>query len=276
MKTEYKCICGRVFTKANAFNGHKSHCIIHQQSKGNIEQFEKDEYTRHQKMKNTMQTKAKDNYIVNQLLTKQLWLSEQHTCDCCGRLMIEKYGSGRFCSKSCANRRAHSNETKLKISSSIKKLVINHPEFFGFHNNLSEDPNCYSKFSSRRERELRDFLKEQFPDAGFTTGHFCDVYINNKRYMLNPDMYSHKYKLVIEYDGIWHFKDIHNQLDSKQFKDRLLFEWIKASDYSLIRIDEEYKISNTEFLDLIKTVLNSHTRQIILLGDRYSYLTDRA
>lgn len=33
------------------------------------------------------------------------------------------FGSGRFCSKGCANSRCHSDETKSKTSNSIKKLV---------------------------------------------------------------------------------------------------------------------------------------------------------
>ena len=31
------------------------------------------------------------------------------------------YGSGKFCSRSCANSRTRSDETKIKISNSIKK-----------------------------------------------------------------------------------------------------------------------------------------------------------
>ena len=45
--------------------------------------------------------------------------------------MTEKFGSGRFCSRSCANTRQHSKETKNKISSSNKKtyyLVHNKKE----------------------------------------------------------------------------------------------------------------------------------------------------
>lgn len=43
------------------------------------------------------------------------------SCAKCGILMQQYYGSGRFCSRSCANSRAHSNETKLKISDGVGK-----------------------------------------------------------------------------------------------------------------------------------------------------------
>jgi hypothetical protein len=34
--------------------------------------------------------------------------------------MVEKYGSGRFCCKACANTRKHSEETKNKIRESLE------------------------------------------------------------------------------------------------------------------------------------------------------------
>lgn len=41
-------------------------------------------------------------------------------CETCGKEHDGKYGSGRFCSVSCANKRKHSKETKLKISKGVK------------------------------------------------------------------------------------------------------------------------------------------------------------
>ena len=45
--------------------------------------------------------------------------------------MIEKYGSGRFCSRACANSHSRSEESKLKVSNTIKKIILDrHPEQF--------------------------------------------------------------------------------------------------------------------------------------------------
>lgn len=44
-----------------------------------------------------------------------------YICEKCGKEVHIKYGSGRFCSRSCANSKKHSEETKKKISESIKK-----------------------------------------------------------------------------------------------------------------------------------------------------------
>lgn len=50
-------------------------------------------------------------------------IEEKHVCERCGKVMIEKYGSGRFCSRSCANARHHSEDTKQKIKVSFHKTI---------------------------------------------------------------------------------------------------------------------------------------------------------
>ena len=45
-------------------------------------------------------------------------------CEHCGKPVYTKYGSGRFCSKSCANARVHSTETKEKIGKTITDKAI--------------------------------------------------------------------------------------------------------------------------------------------------------
>lgn len=44
-------------------------------------------------------------------------------CEKCGKLVTTNFGSGRFCSRSCANARVHSEETKQKISKSVKTIL---------------------------------------------------------------------------------------------------------------------------------------------------------
>ena len=52
-----------------------------------------------------------------------IWLAEQHKCEHCGRVMTEKFGSGHFCSRACANSREFSEETKQKKSVAIKGTI---------------------------------------------------------------------------------------------------------------------------------------------------------
>lgn len=49
-----------------------------------------------------------------------------YICENCGKLVTEKYGSGRFCSRACANTRKHSDETKQKIRKALVKPIEIH------------------------------------------------------------------------------------------------------------------------------------------------------
>ena len=78
----------------------------------------------------------------------QKWIDERHCCEVCGKLMIVKYGSGRFCSKECANRSTstknkaicHTDEWNIKIGNSNKGKVL----------------------SSEHKRKLSESAKERF------------------------------------------------------------------------------------------------------------------
>ena len=48
-------------------------------------------------------------------------------CERCGKWHDGSFGSGRFCNRSCANARDHSDETKRKISSGVL-YTLEHPE----------------------------------------------------------------------------------------------------------------------------------------------------
>jgi very-short-patch-repair endonuclease len=70
--------------------------------------------------------------------------------------------------------------------------------------------------------------------------------------------------VIFEYDGIWHFKDIHGQLDSKIKKDQTLEKWVIENDWRLIRIkDEIYNTNKTYYLDLIENYVYKSKEQII-------------
>lgn len=68
------------------------------------------------------ETNIHKNEIRKQQVLSQ-WISERHACENCGTIMESYYGSGRFCSRRCANSgRTHSDEEKSKISKSILKV----------------------------------------------------------------------------------------------------------------------------------------------------------
>ena len=127
MEKIYTCECGRTFTKPNSFNAHKSHCKIHFESKGDLDTY----YLRVDQTKSALQ---KGELIKGDIVKNKkkklldIWISEQHTCEKCGKVMTEKFGSGRFCSRSCANSRVHSETTKKKTSDSLHGRCVGGPK----------------------------------------------------------------------------------------------------------------------------------------------------
>lgn len=98
--TLYKCKCGKEFTNSQAFNGHKGLCKIH---------LGEEEFNRRielRKQKGWISQESKDKRLKESQLRKeqelQQWISEKHKCEKCGKVMTEKYASGRFCCKECA------------------------------------------------------------------------------------------------------------------------------------------------------------------------------
>lgn len=115
MKT-YTCICGKVFDNPQKFNGHKQGCVIHITNKYGT-------YDNYLAIKNRNHNKGKIIHERSQLkkeAERDSWIAEKHICERCGKLMTEKYGSGRFCSHSCANRRPHSQASKEKLLNTLR------------------------------------------------------------------------------------------------------------------------------------------------------------
>ena len=112
----YICECGKTFNNSQNFNGHKAHCKLHHISKyGNLDILQEHDKkcTLHSKTTNAISHEKALNKKLNDLLQ---WISEQHTCERCGKIMTEKYGSGRFCSSPCAHSRPQTVQTRQKIS----------------------------------------------------------------------------------------------------------------------------------------------------------------
>lgn len=117
----YTCLCGKTFTSSQSFAGHKSHCEIHLQSVGKLESRKQAK-----KIGAAKGRAAQVHYRKVRSETKiqrlEKWLAEKHTCETCGKIMTEYYGSGRFCCKSCASVRNISENTKSKISNSLNSF----------------------------------------------------------------------------------------------------------------------------------------------------------
>lgn len=169
-----------------------------------------------------------------------------------------EYLEYKYCSKSCANKQG----SKYVDYSKISKWAKENPRGWATEDYrakiIQEHPFIWS---SKREREIITYFKEKYKDDEWTWG------IIYKK--LNPDLWSRKLKIIIEYDGIWHFKDIHGQLKRKQETDRKILKFCQDNNYRLIRIDEELNIP----IDVIENAVYKSSEKIELFGSkRYDYL----
>jgi hypothetical protein len=180
-------------------------------------------------------------------------------CHTCNKQLFQKK---KFCNNSCAagstnrtrtiDRSYITEQWKSKISNKIKQK-------------WKEGKLTYSQkrlFSSKNEREIVSYFKENFPADEWKSGG--RLKISNEEH-LSRDLWSDKLKICFEYDGIWHFKNIHGQLFKKQLKDRLLEQWCTENNYRLIRIDEEFYKN----IQQIKELVYENQDPIIKIGNRY-------
>lgn len=118
----YNCVCGDCFDSAQKFNSHKRACEQHMFLKyGSLDRFNEIKDVSRENIEKARAVHSEQTKKHRQLKI-DLWVSEKHTCERCGKIMTEKFGSGRFCSRACANTRNHSDATIEKIRQSTNKF----------------------------------------------------------------------------------------------------------------------------------------------------------
>lgn len=118
-ENKYKCKCGREFESSQSFNAHKGHCKIHLGEAKYAERL-KQQLTNLRQGNQTQKNVAKAK--------QDQWIAEKHICEKCGKVMLEKYGSGRFCSRACANSRDKSDiaKTSIRVTQTPKIYICEH------------------------------------------------------------------------------------------------------------------------------------------------------
>jgi hypothetical protein len=187
--------------------------------------------------------------------------SKLKKCKQCNKEFVGRYK--KFCCSTCSaifnnTGRKHLEKTKSKISKStsisIKKKWVQ-----GDYNHIAK---VSPIFTSKNECEIVYFFKNNFPADEWKSGGNLKFTETDR---LSRDLYSDKLKVCFEYDGIWHFEDIHGQLTRKQTKDILLKNWCRDNNYRLVRVDEDSYIDCNQIVDLIY----NRTDPVILIGTRY-------
>lgn len=110
----FECECGKVFERPQAFCGHQSHCEIHLGKERYAEAKARDNNA----VRLAREKKSKLNKIKKESDLKQ-WMDAEHVCEHCGKVMTKKFGSGRFCSRACANAREKTEAIKLKTATTL-------------------------------------------------------------------------------------------------------------------------------------------------------------
>lgn len=164
-----------------------------------------------------------------------------------------------FCSIKCANTREWTEKSREKLGNSVRLLWQNE-EYVNkiITNNTNRNP----RFTSKGEEEIKKYLKSNYISDNWTSG-------GGFKYdgvRLTRDMYSNKLKVIVEYDGIWHFEDIKGQLADKQIKDSKLEEWVIKNGWRLIRLkDDLYQKDKHKWLNILIDAIYNCQEQIIKL-----------
>lgn len=135
----YTCKCGKEFEKRQSFIGHQGHC---KSCRTKEELFHRKRIQENavnamanKHIELSIETRKEKEIQRQQFIEK--WLSEQHKCEYCGKVMNKYYGSGRFCNRSCSNGWVslnQSDEAKAKKIKAGKKNLV-----------LGRAVGCYSK-----------------------------------------------------------------------------------------------------------------------------------
>ncbi len=188
-------------------------------------------------------------------------VTEEVCCERCSKKFEVSFRKSKrkekyYCSRSCANSRGpRTYEFKKTLSEKIKNM------WNDGHYDSIDYTSINKKFSSKKEREIVHFFKEKYADDEWKSG-------GGLRFMncsISRDLYSDKLKVCFEYDGIWHFKNIHGQLEKKQEKDELLEKWCIQKQYRLIRIEDGY----FESMEQLEKMIYEQSDSVIKVGPSY-------
>ena len=260
-----KTLCSCIFCKKQfSVKGIHTH---YERTHGTIQQQEKYSSGNH--------GKYNDETFLQKLRSPRHTLTQ--SCECCGKFFTyekiishpEKHTCSKSCSTTIANRKRIENgytqpnsnmtdEQRLQISIKSKQLWKD-PEY------VKKVMASSKRFTSKNEVIIRSYFIENYPDDEWTFGGGLQI----DGETIVRDLYSKKLKICFEYDGIWHFKDIHGQLEKKRLKDSLLEKWCVDNGYTLIRLDENKykKVSSIKELEILFYSIKEPT--IIKIGDRY-------
>lgn len=264
MNINYTCVCGRTFTNPQAFNGHKSHCKANFVNKyGENSDFEQIAAQRKEKVIAGVYKRAEQQREQKEIQ----WVSEAHVCEHCGKPMLTKFGSGRFCSRACANSRTRTSDSKAKVSEAMRTSEKISQKKLAVRSAYALNPKKCSVCGSILSWEQRKLstcgnqscIAERIRTGGLTGGlksvqaqasvrrskneiffaslckdAFKEVSCNEPIFDgWDADVIIHDYKIAVLWNGIWHYKKVREKhsVEQVQCRDQIKLQLIRNSGY---------------------------------------------
>lgn len=280
----YTCICGREFTSPQAFNGHKSHCEKHQINKhGSLEFYLNSNKTRAEAISKSMRAKQIKR------ISLEKFISEKHKCENCNKVMYSIYGSGRFCSKKCANSRKLTDLSKEQMKKTRQKTLKSKQKIKmdEYYLNPKRCVVCKKELPYEKKHRktcskkcLSIVNKINSVKAGCVSSkkrvkrskneilfcELCEQYFGKENVLHNVPMFNGwdadviilNIKLAILWNGVWHYKKITKSHNLKQVQNRDLIKLkeIKKNMYTPYIIEDYGKYNETKVRKEFETLLN--------------------
>jgi len=247
-----------------------------------------------EEFKNDVYKKVKDEYVVTGSFYKnnKTPIAIKHNCGHEYEVRPDMFVKGRRCPK-CANRKRNENR---KVANYLEKLLIENPDGLDYvwlekynHDNKEKlliRHNCGHEYRVRPNdfqqgyrcpkcrnndgasvKMIKNILREN--NINFIEEKTFDG-LNNHR-ELRFDIYIPEYNLVIEYDGLQHFKRhkssyiTEEKIIETSIRDNIKNNFVIEKSINMIRIN--YKIKNNK----LKLILNELIENNFTLSDTTIY-----
>ena len=270
MTTEYPeiliCpICKRVLNQLN-----KQHIKNHNMSINDFQilypNYPLVNLQRHQSLQAAALIRSKKSYkttaVANRLFNineakkrEIIYLKSPNHCNNCNTILPYKRKKRKYCDNpECKKIAVSIGHKHVSTAGKQKQIdILNKHRYKTFNIDFIA---THPIFNSKGQLELMSLIQKQFPQYNWQSGgHFN---IGNKLYK-SLDIYCKVNNLIIEYDGIYHFKNVYGNLERVQMKDKQLELFCQNTNWKLIRINEKTFLNKKdECLNIIYNMINNY------------------
>jgi very-short-patch-repair endonuclease len=183
-------------------------------------------------------------------------------CVNCHKTIVEATTQMQYCKDKACQSVAHSFGGKKVWQMHRQKLIkalkeMPRSEAWIASQGRTDHPNQKRFFTSKGEEALKLLIKQRLPQFKWSSGGLHNIG-NGLRKSL--DIYCKDIKVIVEYDGIYHWKNVYGNLEDVQKKDRQLEQFCSDNGWKLIRVNEQtYKKVPLIVETIINMILN-HTQ----------------